>query len=106
MGVTPQYWALRERATKRLLPLHRIAMTRVEFGDSGPPRLFTSSGSAKQALDCWRMGQWHLTGDEDGLWPEPGMWKGNEEVKARRTATEVDIVPVRLLQLKGGQGHD
>lgn len=80
-----QYWVLREKATKRLLPLHRTAMTRVEFGHAGPPRLFTSPGAAKQALDCWRMGLWHLAGDEDGVWPEPTTWKENDEIAARRS---------------------
>lgn len=92
-----RYWVLREKATKRLLPLHRTAMTRVEFEDPGVPRLFTSPGAAKQALDCWRMGLWRLTGDEDGYAPEPSSWKGNDEIAARRKATEVDIVPMRLV---------
>ncbi len=99
MGVNQvQYWVLRERATKLLMPRVKCG-TRAEFTDTGPPRLFTTPGAAKQALDCWRMGLWRLTGDEDGCYPEPANWSGNAEIAARRRATEVDIVPMSLLSV-------
>lgn len=92
------YWVLRETSTGRLLPTHRSAMTRVEFGDNGPPRLFTTKGAAANALACWRMGYWRLTGDEDGYYPEPSLLKGNEAIAARRKTTEVDIVEIGIVE--------
>lgn len=50
------FFVLRERSTERLLPINKVA-TRAEFGDGGPPRLFTRRQHAQQALDCWRQGQ-------------------------------------------------
>lgn len=90
------FYVLRERETQRLLPTAKVA-TRVEFGDNGPPRLFTTKAAAGSALSAWRMGVWRLTGDEDGCWPEPAQWKGNNEVAERRKATVVDIVPMHLV---------
>jgi len=72
-------------------------MTRVEFEDGGPPRLFTTMAAPANVLACWRMGHWRLTGDEDGYYPDPALWKGNAEIAARRQATEVDIVLMRLV---------
>jgi hypothetical protein len=92
---TQFFFVLRERSTERLLPVNKVA-TRAEFGDGGPPRLFTRRQHAQQALDCWRQGQWHLTGDEDGCWPEPLLPKYNAEIAKRRQATEVDIVQMTL----------
>jgi hypothetical protein len=93
--MTDTYFVLQERSTKRLMPRVKCG-SRAEFGDNGPPRLFTSTQAASSCLNCWRMGYWRLTGDEDGVWPEPALWKGNVEIAARRKATEVDIVAVRL----------
>ena len=89
------FFVLRERATGRILPRNKCG-TRAEFGDNGPPRLFTSRQAAASALSCWRMGLWRLTGDEDGVWPEPSLWSGNKEIAKRRFATEVDIVQMTL----------
>lgn len=91
------FWVLRERSTQRLMP-RKPCQTRVEFGDAGAPRLFTSKNAASQALSCWRMGLWCLTGDEDGVWPEPSSWKGNVDIADRRRATEVDIVEYDLVE--------
>jgi len=92
------FYVLRERSTRKLMPQVKVA-TRAEFGDHGPPRLFTTRHAASQALNCWRMGLWRLTGDEDGCWPEPSLWKGNAEIAARRQATDVDIVPMHLVSV-------
>ncbi len=92
-------FAIEDQATGRLLPLHRIAMTRVEFEDSGPPRLFTKRGHAQQALDCWRMGQWRLTGDEDGVWPEPRYGSANDERAAVRKAMDIKVVEFKLTRV-------
>lgn len=93
-----EYFVLRERATKFLLP-HMKVQTRAEFADKGPPRLFTSRNAASNTLNCWRMGYWvHKVdsyGDSEG--PMPSEWKGNIEIAARRAATEVDIVPMQLI---------
>lgn len=88
-------FALRERATGRLMPFNRCG-TRAEFEHGGLPRLFTTRQAAASALNCWRMGVWRLTGDEDGYWPEPSLRAGNKEIAARRSATEVDIVQMTL----------
>lgn len=93
------YFVLRERATKRLMPAAKV-QTRAEFGDNGPPRLFISRAAAASALTCWRMGLWRLTGEEDGYCPEPSMWSGNEAISERRRATEVEVVPVRLIEME------
>lgn len=94
------YYVLREKATGHLMPLTKVH-TRAEFGDLGVPRLFRTSGAAKQALDCWRMGHWRLTGDEDGCWPEPPdpakHW--NADVIAARKDVEVEIAPMKLLSM-------
>lgn len=93
-----RYWVLRERSTKRLMPQTKVH-TRAEFEDGGPPRLFTSPQAASSALNCWRMGHWRLTGDEDGYYPEPAdptkTW--NREIIDRRKDVEIDIVPMRLI---------
>jgi hypothetical protein len=93
-----RYWVLRERATKRLLPTNKCG-SRAEFDDSGPPRLFTSPQAASNCLNCWRMGHWRndmdAYGEGDG--PIPSIAKYNVEIVARRQATEVDIVPMRLI---------
>lgn len=90
-----RYYVLEEVATGRFLPVNKCA-TRAEFGDNGPPRLFTSPQAASSALNCWRMGLWRLIGDEDGCWPEPSMWKGNAEIAERRRAADVRIRRVAL----------
>lgn len=92
------FWALREVSTKRLMPDNKVK-TRAEFGDNGPPRLFTSQGAAKQALDCWRMGHWRQYGSGDGYeGPQPPdptkAW--NAGIIKRRKDVEVEIVLVRL----------
>lgn len=91
-----QFFAIRNNATGQLLPLHRIAMTRVEFGDSGPPRLFTKRNHAQNALNCWREGRWRLTGDEDGYYPEPSIHPTNTTRSVERKAMDVSVVPVEL----------
>jgi hypothetical protein len=94
------YWVLRERATRRLLPVNKCG-SRAEFEDKGPPRLFTSAQAASSCLNCWRMGHWRNDMDEygDGDGPVPSEAKYNIEIKARRQATEVDIVMVSLLSV-------
>lgn len=92
------FFAIEDQATGRLLPLHRIAMTRVEFGDPGPPRLFTKRGYAQQALDCWRMGRWRLEGDEDGYSPVPGYGARNTEISERRKAMDVRVIEMELVR--------
>lgn len=53
------YWAIREKHTKRLMPdVKGVGRTRVNFGDHGPPRLFTTIGGAKTALRMWCQGIW------------------------------------------------
>lgn len=94
-----KFFVLRERETQRLLPTHRVAMTQVEFGDNGPPRLFTKKAAAASALAAWRMGHWRLTGDDDSVYPEPSFNKTNTARAARREAIVVDIVPVTLLEI-------
>lgn len=91
-------FAIEDQATGRLLPLHRIAMTRVEFGDPGPPRLFTKRGHAQQALDCWRMGEWRLEGDEDGYSPVPYYGSANDARAAARKAMDIKVVEFELVR--------
>lgn len=92
-----KYFALRERSTGRLLPTaQRTSMTHVEFGDNGAPRLFTRHNAAVNALMCWRMGHWRLTGDDDRIYPEPSLTSRNKQIADRRAVVEVDIVTVEL----------
>lgn len=91
------YYVLEEVVTGRLMPVNKCK-TRAEFGDPGVPRLFASANAASQALNCWRMGWWRLTGDEDAYWPEPPdpKWSWCAEISARRKATHVRIRRVAL----------
>ena len=91
-------FAIEDQATGRLLPLHRIAMTRVEFGDPGPPRLFTRRQHAQQALDCWRMGRRRLEGGEDGYSPVPGYGSANDERAAKRKAMDIEVIEMELFR--------
>ncbi len=94
------FFVLEERATKRWLPRNKFG-TRAEFGDSGPPRLFTRRAAASSALSCWRMGVWRLGGDEDGytaMPPDPSKaW--NAEVIAARKDVAVDVIEVSVSRL-------
>lgn len=93
-----RFFVLRERETQRLMPLDKVA-TRAEFGDNGPPRIFTTYQAAAQALNCWRQGWWrhHVDsyGESDG--PMPSDSKASRAVAERRQATPVDVVPVELV---------
>lgn len=98
MAVKTRFYVLQHAETKQLMPLDKVA-TRAEFGDKGPPRIFTTHQAAAQALNCWRQGWWrnHIDsyGDSDG--PMPSDSKASREVAERRQAMPVDIVPVELV---------
>ena len=70
-------WGIREKHSQRLMPdVRGVGRTRVNFGDYGPPRLFTTIGGAKTALRMWCQGIWSSSRNyEDGHYyldlPEP-----------------------------------
>ena len=103
--MSQKFFVIRQISTGLILPDHRTAKTRVEFGDLGVPRLFTKKGGARQARDCWLMGKWKICGDEDGYYAEPPdpASRYGRDVVARRQALkdDIEIVAVQLEILDG-----
>jgi hypothetical protein len=51
-------YAIRRKSDHKLMPNRDDHKSRIEFGDYGPPRLYTTVGGAKTSLRLWCLGYW------------------------------------------------
>lgn len=93
-----EFWIILRRTTGEVLPHPNGRSGRggshVEFGHMAP-RLFYTQHSAKAALRAWLQGTWWSDGD--------GGISDITPISARtQIAGEIDVVPIRLVQLPAG----
>lgn len=95
-------YAIQEISTGRLLPVPRGSRsrrvrggTRVEFGDTGHPRIFSNLQHATNALRWWLQGAVSVTTYYD-QWDSEYTEDWNVTLKSNRKPDDVRIVEVTL----------
>ncbi len=91
------FYAIRRKSDGAFIPTVQMRnQTSLEPQKDKPPRLFTTSQGADQALKCWLKGVWSSEGDEDGRYPtEP------KSPLSSRKASDMEVVPVSLRVFRG-----
>ena len=98
-----ELWGIRRKSDGALLPAglpgHR---SRTEFGDYGPPRLFTTETGAQVSMRAWLAGPWRTTLEFDATdeYGSGNYYQGPPAPVGKPRTEEVEVVKLRLLPVE------